>query len=97
MLSSESIRKMINNLKGRVSKCLVIPRALSDDELVSLDGIYTTIDNIILNKKLTKTKALKFKKLLKEYGRLIQSSEKAYIQEHILPVIEKLTKQEWIS
>lgn len=97
MLSKESIREIMNNLKGRVSKVLTLPRALSDDEFVSLDGIYSTIDDIILDsKKLTKTKATKFKKLLKEYGKLMEKSEKTYIQKHILPVIEKITRQDWL-
>lgn len=97
MLSSESVKEIISNLKGRVSKCLALPRMLTDSELVSLDGIYATIDRIILDdKKLTKAKALRFKKLLKGYGELIESSDKSYIKKHILPVIEKITEQEWV-
>ena len=97
MLSNESIKEIISNLKGRVSKALALPRVLSDEELVSLDGIFTTIDSIILeDRKLTKDKALKFKKLLKGYGELIENSKKSYIQKHILPIINKITDQEWL-
>lgn len=97
MLSKESVKETISNLKGRISKCLSSPKSFSDIELVSLDGIYATIDTIILDsKKLTKTKATKFKKLLKGYGELIENSEKPYIQKHVLPVIKRVTNQEWV-
>lgn len=98
MFASRITREMINNLKGRVSKVLNLARKLSEEEKISLEGIYTTIDNIILwDKKLTKNKATRFKKTLKGYASVLEPSSKVYIQKHIVPMIDSIVEQEWVK
>ena len=98
MFESIRTREMMNNLKGRVSKVLNLSRKLSEEEKISLEGIYTTIDNIILwDKKLTKNKATRFKKILKGYMSVLEPSSKAYIQKHIVPIVRTIVSQEWVK
>ena len=89
---------MISNLKGRISKALTFSKKLSEDEKIVLNGIYHSIDEIIMwNRKLTKNKATRFKNVLKEYSKLIEDSDKAYIKKHITPILKKVIEQEWVS
>ena len=98
MLANKRIKEMISNLKGRISKVLTFSKKLSENEKLILDGIYNSIDEIILwNQKLTKTKASRFKKILKEYTNLIEDSDKTYIKNHITPMLKKVVEQEWIA
>ena len=98
MLTNKTTREMISNLKGRISKILSYSKKLSEDEKLILGGIYNSIDEIILwNKKLTKNKATRFKKVLKEYTNLIEDSDRVYIQKHITPILKKVVEQEWVS
>ena len=91
-------REMMNNLKGRVSKVLNLSRKLSEEEKISLEGLYSTIDNIILwNKKLTKNKATRFKKALKGYAEILAPSSKIYIQKHIVPLVFIIVDQELVN
>ena len=97
MCTNPRTREMISNLKGRISKALNFSRKLSHEEKLILDGVYNSIDEIILwNKKLTKSKVTYFKKVLKEYTNLIADSNKTYIQKHIIPVLKKVIEQEWV-
>lgn len=96
MLANKKTREMISNLKGRISKALSFSKKLSDNEKLILDGIYNSIDEIILwNYKITKSKARGFKKVLTEYTKLIEDSNKAYINNHITPILKKIIEQEW--
>lgn len=98
MFANKMTREMMNNLKGRVSKVLNLARKLSEEEKISLEGIYTTIDDIILwNKKLTKNKATRFKKTLKGYVEVLNLSSKAYIRKHIVPMAITIVDQEWVE
>ena len=98
MFSNKTMREMINNLKGRISKMLTISRNLSEDELISLQGVCQTIDDIILwDKTLTKNKAGRFKSTLRGYSSLMKSTNKPYIKKHIIPVIDKVVSQEWVQ
>ena len=97
MFSSKTVRELIFNLKGRISKILTISSSLSDEEVIALGGIYDTIDDIILwNKKLTKYRATKFKKTIKGYSSLIKNSKREYIKKHINPIIKNIVEQEWV-
>ena len=97
MFSSKTTGEMISNLKGRISKILTVSSTLSEDELIALGGIYDTIDSIILwNKTLTKYKATKFKKTIKDYSSLIKNSKRDYIKNHINPMIKKIVEVEWV-
>lgn len=98
MFSSKTVRELIFNLKGRISKILTISSSLSDEEVIALGGIYDTIDDIILwNKKLTKYRATKFKKAIKGYSSLIKNSKREYIKKHINPIIKNIVEQEWVK
>ena len=98
MFSSKTVRELIFNLKGRISKILTVSSTLSEDELIALGGIYDTIDSIILwNKTLTKYKATKFKKAIKGYSSLIKNSKRDYIKNHINPMIKKIVEVEWVK
>ena len=97
MFANERTREMISNLKGRISKALTFSKKLSEDEKLILDGIYNSIDEIILwDKKLTKNKATRFKNVLREYTHLIEDSNKVYIQKHITPILKKVVEEEWV-
>ena len=98
MFANKRTREMISSLKGRISKALTFAKKLSEDEKLILDGIYNSIDEIILwDKKLTKNKATRFKNILQEYANLIEDSNKAYIKKHITPILKKVVEQEWVS
>ena len=98
MLANKRIKEMISNLKGRISKVLTFSKKLSENEKLILDGIYNSIDEIILyDKKLTKNKATRFKNTLREYTNLIEDSNKLYIQKHITPILKKVIEQEWVT
>ena len=98
MFSSKTTGEMISSLKGRISKILTMSSILTEDELIALNGIYNTIDSIILwNRTLTKYRATKFKKTLKEYSSLIKNSKREYIRKHINPMIKKIVEVEWVK
>ena len=97
MFANKRTKEMISNLKGRISKALTFAKKLSEDEKLVLDGIYNSIDEIILwDKKLTKNKATRFKNVLREYANLIEDSDKTYIKKHITPILNKILEQEWV-
>ena len=97
MFANKRTKEMISNLKGRISKALTFAKKLSEDEKLVLDGIYNSIDEIILwDKKLTKNKATRFKNVLREYANLIEDSDKTYIKKHITPILKKVLEQEWV-
>ena len=98
MFSNKTVGETISNLKGRISKILTVSRNLAEEEIIALGGIYDTIDDIILwNKTLTKNKASRFKKTIREYSALIKNSKKEYIKKHINPIIKKIIEQEWVK
>lgn len=91
-------KETISTLKGRISKVFSVSRVLTDEEYIALGRIYDVIDSIILwDKKLTKNKASRFKKVIREYSYLIKNSKKDYIRKHINPVIETIIEQEWVQ
>lgn len=96
MLSSKSMQELLSNLKGRISKILNMSRSLDENEVFALTGIFMTIDDIILwNKKLTKNKISRFKKVIKEHYAIISSIQKDYVRKHINPLIERLIEKDW--
>lgn len=98
MFANKRTKEMISSLKGRISKALTFSKKLSEDEKLVLDGIYNSIDEIILwDKKLTKNKATRFKNVLREYANLIEDSNKTYIKKHITPILKKVVEQEWVD
>ena len=98
MFANQTIREMISNLKGRISKALAFSKKLSENERIVLGGIYKSIDEIILwDKKLTKSGAENFKRALSGYVSLIEDSNKLYIKKHITPMLKKVIEQEWVS
>ena len=95
---NKKTQELISNLKGRISKILTFSKRLTDSEKIVLDGVYTSIDEIILwNKKLTKNKVTRFKGILREYLKLLDDSNKVYVKKHISPILEKMVEGEWID
>ena len=98
MFSNKIVGETISNLKGRISKILTVSRNLAEEELIALGRIYDVIDSIILwDKTLTKNKATRFKKAIKECSSSIKNSKKEYIKKHINPMIKKILEQEWVK
>ena len=85
---------LISSLKGRVSKLLGARITLPIEEISSLEEIYYAIDDLILsNKKVDDFN--RFKKDLTIYSKILKSSKKHYIKEHILPLINKISTRKW--
>ena len=98
MFLSQTDREILSSLKGRTSKLLSgnIDLSVKDEKVIK--KTFSVIDEIILwNKKLTKTKSLYFKKALTDCKNNLESSDKKYIKEHIVPLLGKVINQEWES
>ena len=98
MLSGKAIREIISTLKGRISKVLARTKEIPPAEIYCLHEVFNTIDDIILcDKGLTTAKVEKFKKSLKDSLFLIQDTERMYIKKHIVPTLETVIEEEWVS
>ena len=91
---SENNGMLISNLKGRVSKVLGTKVKLTIEERSGLEGIYKAIDSLILSGK-SLNDIETFKEELKIHTKFIQETHKSYIQEHILPLINKIRTKKW--
>ena len=98
MFSNKITREIISNLKGRISKMLALSKKLSEEERLSLEGAYYTIDDIMLFRyKMPPSKIIHFKELLRGYKEIMKDSKKIYIRKHILPMLNKVVDQEWTN
>lgn len=91
-MSNEINTTLINSLKGRVSKAL--NTKLQADEMSGLEGIYNAIDSLILSKK-QKSDINKFQENLQLCFKMLKGTKKAYIQEHIIPLLNKVSIKKW--
>ena len=90
----ESQSVLISNLKGRISKLLGARITLPLEETSSLEEIYYAIDDLILsNRKVDDIN--RFKRDLVIYSKVLKSSRKYYVKEHILPLINKISTKNW--
>ena len=98
MKSEKTLRELISNLKGRISKVLTWTKELQGKEVFYLSEVFNTLDNIILyDKKLSEDKVTFFKDNLKDYSMMIKNSDKSYIKKHIIPMINSIVEKEWIE
>ena len=96
MFLSQTDREILSSLKGRTSRLLSGNKKISIKEKDAIEKTFSIIDEIILwNKKLTKTKSIYFKKILTDCKNNLETSDKRYIREHILPLLNKIISQEW--
>ena len=91
---SKSNSELINSLKGRVSKILNVKNTLKLEERSGLEGIYPAIDELILSKK-EDSDILTFRDELALHSKFLRGTKKAYIKEHIIPIINKVSNKGW--
>ena len=98
MLSNKAIRKLISNLKGRISKVLTWTKELQGKEIFYLGELFNTLDDIIVyDKEFTENKVLDFKSNLRDSLNIIKGSDKPYVKKHIVPMVKKVVDQEWVK
>ena len=96
MFLNELERTFISNLKGRVSKILGIASRLKKAEKEGLVEIYLAIDKLILYKGEEAEKAKSnFKEAMKGITPVLEDTNKRYVKEHILPLVNKLGTSNW--
>lgn len=96
MLLTKLEKTIILNLKGRISKILNVPSKIKKEEKAHLETVFHAIDNLLLSveKDIEATKA-SFQELLEEIIPSLEKSSKRYIKEHIVPLMNKISKNEW--
>lgn len=98
MTSSQKMRELLSNLKGRISKALTWTRELQGKEVFYLSEVFRTVDDIILyDKELSENKVAYFKNNLRDYSAIIKDSKQPYIKKHIVPMIDNIIEKEWIQ
>ena len=93
-MTEKSQSALISNLKGRVSKALTLPSTLKPDEFISLELIYEALDSFILSKK-KESDISNLKDALFSQAKILRTSGKGYIKEHIVPLINKVSTRRW--
>ena len=85
---------LISNLKGRVSKALSSSKSLQEKDRVILELLFSDIDHLLLSKRETKD-ITGFRAALSIRAKELNDSPKRYIQEHILPLVNKVSTESW--
>lgn len=94
MFLSNADKELISKLKGRISKALNIQTSLSREERACMEGLYNTIDEVILgNEKYNETGVLK--ETLIGYSTGLKNSKRKFIKEHIIPLVTKIATKKW--
>ena len=89
-------KTFILSLKGRVSKILNVASMLKKAEKDNLEQIYHAIDTLILYSGAEAEKAKEaFKQTLMGTTEVLCKTNKRYVKEHILPLINKLSTNKW--
>ena len=91
---SKTNKELISSLKGRISKVLNIKNTLLLEERSGLEGIYNAIDELILSKK-EDSDIVTFTEELALHSKFLKDTEKSYIKEHIIPIINKVSNKGW--
>ena len=94
MFLDGSDKELISTLKGRVSKVLTIRAKLSKEEKTCLENIFHTIDRIILGDQEFDDIEI-FRDVISNYSYGLTKSKKAYIQDHIVPLIDMIASRKW--
>lgn len=96
MFLSKLERVFILNLKGRISKVLNSSSKLKKEEKENLEYVFNAIDNLILyrgnREEIARTD---FQKVLQCAAPVLSKTEKKYVKEHILPLINKISTDKW--
>lgn len=89
-------RTFILNLKGRISKVLNVSSKLKKEERENLECVYKAIDDLILytGNKVDKAKEA-FQHTLQNMTPVLSKTDKKYVKEHILPLINKISINKW--
>lgn len=87
-------KELISSLKGRISKVLTIKNSLLLEERSGLEGIYNAIDELILSKK-EDSDITTFRNELELHAKFLKDTKKTYIQDHIIPIINKVSNKGW--
>ena len=96
MFPTKLQKSLILNLKVRISKILKIPSKLRQEDKNSLEELFETIDKSLLYSGDKVDEMFEnFQNSLNKSALIFSSSDKKYIREHILPVINKISKNEW--
>ena len=82
---------LLQNLKGRVSKILNINNSLTRGEKHNLMVTYHVIDELLTSRHSVEETKL----ALGETSLRLKNSRKAYIQHHIVPLIDKISVGSW--
>lgn len=86
---------LISNLKGRISKVLNTGAvSLPLEERAGLEGIYDAIDTLLCSKK-EPTDVVTFKEEINLHSKFLKGTQKNYIREHILPIVNKVSTGKW--
>lgn len=86
-------KTIILNLKGRISKILNVPSKLKKEEKDKLEFVFHAIDKLLLSKDENEKDS--FQRLLQEVASSLEKSTKRYIKEHIVPLMNKISTNEW--
>lgn len=96
MLSGTTARELLTSLKGRIAKALTVYRRLPLEEANALEGVCFAIDDFLLfSRNAPKRRVSRFKSLSQFYRPVIEKSENQYVKEHIVPVLQKVSDEEW--
>ena len=85
---------LISNLKGRISKILTSKVRLEPDELISLELVYQALDSFILSKR-KDGDTENLRGVLNFQAKALNSSERDYITQHIIPLMNKVSNRRW--
>ena len=93
---SELEKTFVLNLKGRISKVLGHSFKLKKEEKNSLEEVCSAIDDLILYRGTQiKNSYVVFQETLQKTIPVLSRTEKKYIREHILPLINKISTNKW--
>ena len=89
-------KTFVLNLKGRISKVLGCSFKLKKEERDNLEGVYFAIDDLLLYRGTQiKNAHVMFQRALQGAIPVLGKTEKKYIREHILPLINKINTNKW--
>ena len=94
MFLNNTDKELISRLKGRLSKALNIQSKLSKEEKICMEGIYNTLDKVILTNK-EDSKEIDFTNTFIYYSERLKITKRKYIKDHIIPLVTKIVTKKW--
>lgn len=96
MLLTKLEKTIILNLKGRISKILNVSSRIKKEEKAHLETAFHAIDKLLLSvEKDVEAAKVSFQELLQEIIPSLNKSSKRYIKEHIVPLMNKISTNQW--